>query len=73
MPLAVAANVVRIVTIALVAEVAGADVAMRVYLDYSGYIVFFASVLLLTGTGQLLETVSRRGKELWHARAAKPI
>ena len=39
-PVAVAGNVARIVTIALVAVAADVDRAMRVYHDFSGFIVF---------------------------------
>lgn len=53
-PLAVAGNVVRIVTIALVASAFGNDAAMKIYHDYSGYIVFVSATLLMVGAGTLI-------------------
>lgn len=56
-PIAIAANVARIVSIAVVAQVFGQDAALKLYHDYSGYIVFTVAVLLLMLGGRL---VSRR-------------
>jgi exosortase len=50
-PLAVLANVVRILSLALVAQAAGVDMAMRLYHDFSGYLMFAISILLLTAAG----------------------
>lgn len=46
-PIAVLANIFRIVTIALVAETFGAEHALSFYHDYSGYVVFILGVLIL--------------------------
>ncbi len=54
-PMAVVANVVRIVTIALVAEGMGPEMAMRLYHDFSGYMLFVTAIVLMTGTGRLLQ------------------
>ncbi|MDA1045133.1 MAG: exosortase/archaeosortase family protein [Verrucomicrobia bacterium] len=62
-PLAVLANILRIVSIALLAELAGQELAMRVFHDFSGSLVFFIAILLLVGTSQLLK------KELWKGDA----
>jgi exosortase/archaeosortase family protein len=50
------ANTIRIFTLALVAEWIGMRLAMALYHDFSGYLVFLISVALLMGTGSLLET-----------------
>jgi len=57
-PLAMAGNIVRVLTIALVAEGLGMDTAMRVYHDYSGFLVFIVAVLLMLGVGELLRKLS---------------
>ena len=56
-PLAMLANVTRIVTIALVAQAFGTDVAMSIYHDYSGYLVFGIATLLLVSAGHALSKV----------------
>jgi exosortase len=53
-PIAMLANVARVVTIALVAQAWGVDAAMKLYHDYSGYLVFVVATLLLTSAGSLL-------------------
>lgn len=60
-PIAIAANVVRIISIAMVAQVFGQHNAMKVYHDYSGYIVFAVATLLLMGSGRLLAINRRHG------------
>ncbi len=55
-PLAMLANTIRIFTLALVAEWIGMRLAMALYHDFSGYLVFLISVALLMGAGSLLET-----------------
>jgi len=59
-PLAMMANIVRIVTIALVAEVFGKDFALSVYHDYSGFIVFAIATLLMVSVGSLLNKITNR-------------
>jgi exosortase len=53
-PLAVLGNLTRIITIVLVAQGFGQDVAMKVYHDYSGYIVFSLAILCMIGLGSSL-------------------
>ena len=53
-PLAVAGNISRIVTIAVVAEAFGGKVALGLYHDYSGYILFSASITMMVLIGGLL-------------------
>jgi len=54
LPLAIVANATRIVTIAVVAESFGSDVAMKIYHDYSGYLLFLIATALLISAGALL-------------------
>lgn len=53
-PLAVLGNVARITTVALVAQGFGSDWAMKIYHDYSGYIVFSLAILSMVVLGVLL-------------------
>jgi exosortase len=54
MPLAVVGNLARITTVALVAQGFGQDWAMKIYHDYSGYIVFSLAILCMIGLGAVL-------------------
>lgn len=53
-PLAIVGNIVRIVSIALVAQFFGQERAMVVYHDYSAYIVFVTAISLMMGLGRVL-------------------
>jgi len=53
-PLAVAGNISRIVTVAIVAEAFGGKVALGLYHDYSGYILFTASITMMVLISGLL-------------------
>lgn len=53
-PLAVVGNIARIVTVAVVAEAFGGKLALGIYHDYSGYILFTASIVLMVAIGSLL-------------------
>jgi exosortase len=64
-PLAMLANALRIFTLALVAELIGMRLAMSLYHDFSGYLVFVISVGLLMGTGSLLEIDWRARWRAW--------
>jgi exosortase len=55
LPLAIIGNVVRVITVAIVAGILGQDRAMGFYHDYSGYVVFAVAVLLTMGVGKGLE------------------
>jgi exosortase len=50
-PLAVLGNLARITTVALVAQGFGEDLAMKIYHDYSGYIVFSLAILCMIAIG----------------------
>ncbi len=58
-PIAMAGNAVRILTIAIVARFWGQELAVRYYHDYSGYVFFTVSFLFLMGTGRLLNVVQK--------------
>ena len=53
-PIAMIGNGARIVTIVVVAETIGLEVAMKIYHDFSGYIVFGVAVLLMASFGALI-------------------
>ncbi len=64
-PIAMAGNTFRVLTIAIVAETIGLDVAMKVYHDFSGFLVFGAAVILMVAFSAVLNV---DWKERW-ARA----
>jgi len=53
-PLAIIGNVARITTVGLVAEAFGDKLALGLYHDYSGYIVFSVAIILMIVIGSLL-------------------
>lgn len=57
-PLAVVGNAVRILTIGMVAQIFGQEAAMRVYHDYSGYIVFVSATAVMMLLGSLLNKLA---------------
>jgi exosortase len=59
-PLAIAGNIARITTVALVAEAFGERLALGLYHDYSGYVVFSVAIILMVGIGSLLNTDFRQ-------------
>ncbi len=59
-PLAILTNALRIVTIAALAEAVSPDFAMRVYHDYSGYLVFALSIVTLMACGTLIDRAHAR-------------
>ena len=54
-PIAVAGNVMRILSIVAVAASCSADFATGFYHDYSGYVVFLVAILLMVTVGELIE------------------
>ena len=56
-PLAVAGNMARIVSICVVASSAGPQFATGFYHDYSGYIVFIVAILLMVVAGELIDRI----------------
>ena len=59
-PLAVAGNVVRIVSICLVASWVDQKVATGFYHDYSGYIVFAVAIVLMVVAGEAIDRIFAR-------------
>ena len=68
LPVAVAANVFRILAIGIVAQLFGEEAAVGLYHDYSGYIVFAIGILLVMSVGSLLESGISRKLAAWRAR-----
>jgi exosortase len=60
-PIAMLANIVRVASIGVAAGAIGQDAAMRVYHDYSGYIVFTTAVLGMLGVQQLIRRLGPGG------------
>lgn len=69
-PLAIAGNVVRIVGIALVAAALGQPLAIGLYHDYSGLIVFAAAVLMMLGVATLLNMDISGKIRAWRTRTS---
>jgi exosortase len=69
-PLAVVGNVARIVVIALVARFWGAESAMGLYHNFSGYVVFVVAIGLMLLLGEGLERWDRQ--KLAHASPRPP-
>jgi exosortase len=61
-PIALLANVFRIITVALVALVCGREIATGFFHDYSGYVVFIFVVLIMLAAGKLVERLPLPGK-----------
>ena len=59
-PLAILGNVVRILTICLVANYASATFAAGFYHDYSGYVVFLVAILAMVAAGEAMNRVCGR-------------
>ena len=59
-PIAIAGNVVRILSIAVVAATCSADFATGFYHDYSGYVVFLVAVALMVAAGGLVAWLGER-------------
>ncbi len=64
-PLAMLANTTRIVTIAIVAQAFGQEIAMSIYHDYSGYLVFALAVLLMVSAGRMLNLNYKEMLQRW--------
>lgn len=62
-PCAVVGNILRIMTICIVAKSCDASFAIGFYHDFAGYIVFLAALAMLVGFGGLLNAVFKAKKE----------
>ena len=54
-PLAIFTNILRISTLTLFGHLFGRDLALQIYHDPAGFLVFFIAILLLQATGAFLE------------------
>ena len=59
-PLAILGNVVRILSICLVAAWANEKFALGFYHDYSGYVVFIVAIACMVACGEVIARVGRR-------------
>ena len=57
-PLAVLGNVMRILSICIVANYASGEFALGFYHDYSGYVVFIVAISLMVACGELITRLS---------------
>ena len=56
-PIAVLGNVVRVLTICLVAAYANPDFALGFYHDYSGYVVFIVAIIAMVAVGEAISKI----------------
>jgi len=71
-PLAVVGNLARITTVALVAQGFGEEGAMKIYHDYSGYIVFSLAILCMIGLGAMLNVHYQELVHRWTREDVRP-
>ncbi len=71
-PLAIIGNVARITTVGLVAEAFGEKLALGLYHDYSGYVIFSVAILLMLGIGRILESDLNQVRERWKYELLNP-
>lgn len=64
-PLAIIANVVRLTTIAIVAESFGTELAVGLYHDWSGFITFGVAIACMIGFGNLINLDFRKDVARW--------
>ncbi len=64
-PIAVAGNVGRIISIALVSITAGQEVGTGLHHDWSGYVLFTVAISLMVGAGKLLQVNYREFFGKW--------
>ncbi len=64
-PIAVAGNVGRIISIALVSITAGQELGTGLHHDWSGYVLFTVSISLMVGVGKLLQVNYREFFAKW--------
>ncbi len=71
-PLAVLGNVVRVVTVFLVATAFGPEFAGKIYHDFSGYIVFAVAVIAMVGISSVLQVNFREVWKRWKEHLMSP-
>ncbi|MCF7837581.1 MAG: exosortase [Candidatus Marinimicrobia bacterium] len=72
-PIAVLGNMMRIVTIAMVAQAFGNDVAVGLYHDYSGYIIFAVGITAMVSFGAILNSNWREVFAKWKQSLLHPV
>ena len=73
-PLAMLGNVARITTVALVAQGFGSDWAMKIFHDYSGYIVFSLAIISMVLLGVMLNLQYGEILHRWvHEEVPRPL
>lgn len=71
-PLAIIGNLARIVTIALVAEAFGEEIATGLYHDYSGYITFSVAIGVMVALGTLINLEPKKVWSQWKSAHLSP-
>lgn len=71
-PLAIIGNVARITTVGVVAEAFGSKLALGLYHDYSGYVVFSVAIALMIALGALLKLNLKDVREQWKTNLLSP-
>ena len=75
-PIAVAGNIARIVSICAVGRFAGGEFATGFYHDYSGYVIFIVAILLMVAAGDAITRIAgaaaRRRRERPAPQAPAP-
>lgn len=72
-PLAIIGNMARIATIALVAQAFGEQIALTLYHDYSGYVVFGVAIGCMVGIGSALNVNYKEVWQQWKHANLSPI
>lgn len=71
-PLAIVGNIARITTVAVVAEAFGEKLALGLYHDYSGYVVFSVAIALMIALGALFKLNFTEVRERWKSTLLSP-
>lgn len=71
-PIAFVGNVVRITLVALVAEAFGKQLALGLWHDYSGYVIFSVGIGLMVAAGALLNVDYRWAWQRWKQKLLSP-
>lgn len=71
-PLAVVANIARVTTIAIVAEAFGMELALGLYHDWSGFILFAVAISMMMALSTLINIDYREFKNRWKYALLSP-
>lgn len=71
-PLAIIGNISRIVVVAIVAEAFGEELALGLFHDYSGYLVFTVAISMMLGVGALLNMNVQELRNRWKHALLSP-